>query len=1571
MPDPTPVNTVQWTSKPWPNFATYAYYQALENDERQYGPTGEYTQQLLGFFKDIYSRVEDAIANGQQTITRGDYTPYSGSSELASQVNSFIDGIFQGENEVNVTDVLANPNFATGLATFNSASRTYDFATGWNDLESVESLNTALDTYNEQAEAASMAAQGEAITDQTSSGTVDVDISETGIDPETPVGRWIDSLQGDVDELFAGSEGDPKARIAKTGLQAMLDAAEAWYETDAMQTTQAVVLKASGDLMQTVAGAVALIGDNPADTALHQLGTELAALGNDTYSEEFQTALADIDKRIADARGFEDTATAIFGALADHPIEFLVDKVGSEVLQEIPLLLASGGVSTAVRGVAALRGVAAEVAERIGKKVGFGTTITLDLGEAIFGSAGGAYEDALDSLQKEGIINPDTGEAYTLEEAEEAAQNVAIRNGLVGGLAAAASMGLGGNALVEYLRKNLPEGTPLEEASQSYLGDLVESVFENASDSVKRTLRDYLGEIGEGVGEVTEAILREGLGEGVEEGVVAADLEHQLYNLGDTDRDASGNITAGALLGALIGGPTGGTIVGGSIVANAVRNANPKVNEIMADADMAALGENADLAGIANTAQQQLIAIGIDQPKLQNDLLNEVNDAGYLTEGEVYEAATALGIELLPQQIEDFAGAGNELEHMQDLIKTVEQNIYGAPMDAEFDINNDGELTGQELVERNQAMEAWEESWDRAQESLNPDGDDFFADSPEGEENVAFVTEDELAELTAPGGIYEGWEAIPGLVTENGVVIAAPEGTTSGAPNPSVFDMDGDGSLSLEEMLIYATANQIFTEDFTNNAIEVTGVDPIPNDDYDGLEDPTITGDQDDYVRVGDFNAGVTALQNNVISLVDRLQQQGLTQQEALAAAIGAPAEGETAASGIYAELAGLATAQQVEAVQTVVDGIASTLGTTAEDVADIKAQFSDLVTYTQLVDELGTLRTNVEADVTRLLGLDENPDTGEPYTVQEAIEMAIGVAEDGTGEPTGLYADIAALPTDADIEGIVRDVIGVLEDEDGKPTGIFEDLLKMDLVTEKMLTDAIGVAPIYDEVTGELTNETALTGIYKHVATRNDLQNLRRDVEADVTRLLGLDENPDTGEPYTVQEAIEMAIGKEVGPDGDPTGLYAAIAALPNDIDIGRIETAIGDIKKDMLTSTDLAGLVTKDQLDTAFNTYIGNATDSTGIYEHLATKTELAALETNVVKQIKALLSTEINPVTNEPYTVQEAIEKAVGKEVGPDGNPTGLYADIAALPTTVEISAIKKVVDNIKDNMLTSTDLAGLVTKDQLDTAFNTYIGNATDGTGIYANLYTKAQLDTRLNEVRDETVGKIKALLFGPDAVEGLTVEEAIAQAIGVIEDTDGNPTGLYEAIANLPTSTDITNIKNVVDNIAKDMLVDTDLADLVTKTQLETALKDATKDLVTTEDIKDLVTQKQLNTALTGIKDKTVAEIKKYTDRPIKVRLKRPRDDRFIQNTLEDDLKDSHCLVTYNSVAACEAIINGTPAFTLGPNAAQQLAKHDLSEIENPYIPSDDEREAWLRHLSYSQFTRTEMNNGTAWGILNG
>lgn len=118
-------------------------------------------------------------------------------------------------------------------------------------------------------------------------------------------------------------------------------------------------------------------------------------------------------------------------------------------------------------------------------------------------------------------------------------------------------------------------------------------------------------------------------------------------------------------------------------------------------------------------------------------------------------------------------------------------------------------------------------------------------------------------------------------------------------------------------------------------------------------------------------------------------------------------------------------------------------------------------------------------------------------------------------------------------------------------------------------------------------------------------------------------------------------------------------------------------------------------------------------------------------------------------------------------------------------------------------------------------------------------------------------------------------------------------------------------------------------------------------------------------------ERTVAEIKQHTDRPIEIRLKRKREERLRENTMEQALEGAHCLVTYNSVSAVEAILLGKPAFTLGPNAAAVLSLQDLSQIESPRIPSNDEREAWMRHLSYSQFNFSEMMDGTAWNILNG
>jgi hypothetical protein len=117
---------------------------------------------------------------------------------------------------------------------------------------------------------------------------------------------------------------------------------------------------------------------------------------------------------------------------------------------------------------------------------------------------------------------------------------------------------------------------------------------------------------------------------------------------------------------------------------------------------------------------------------------------------------------------------------------------------------------------------------------------------------------------------------------------------------------------------------------------------------------------------------------------------------------------------------------------------------------------------------------------------------------------------------------------------------------------------------------------------------------------------------------------------------------------------------------------------------------------------------------------------------------------------------------------------------------------------------------------------------------------------------------------------------------------------------------------------------------------------------------------------------TISEIKKYTDRPIVVRDRAAkRIDRIATNTLQEALDDDvFALVTFNSVAATEAIFHGIPAFTLAPaNAASPVALQDLTKIGTPYYPDKDKLYAWACHLSYGQFHISKLKNGSAMEIL--
>jgi hypothetical protein len=119
-------------------------------------------------------------------------------------------------------------------------------------------------------------------------------------------------------------------------------------------------------------------------------------------------------------------------------------------------------------------------------------------------------------------------------------------------------------------------------------------------------------------------------------------------------------------------------------------------------------------------------------------------------------------------------------------------------------------------------------------------------------------------------------------------------------------------------------------------------------------------------------------------------------------------------------------------------------------------------------------------------------------------------------------------------------------------------------------------------------------------------------------------------------------------------------------------------------------------------------------------------------------------------------------------------------------------------------------------------------------------------------------------------------------------------------------------------------------------------------------------------------EETMVKIKSFTDRLIKIR-KRPesRNDRIVSNTFKDFIKDdTFCVVGYFSNALVEAAMHDIPVISLGHSAVKSLYNYQLQDIEKikPAYPSD--KQAWLNHLAYSQFTREELLSGYAWKIIN-
>jgi hypothetical protein len=107
------------------------------------------------------------------------------------------------------------------------------------------------------------------------------------------------------------------------------------------------------------------------------------------------------------------------------------------------------------------------------------------------------------------------------------------------------------------------------------------------------------------------------------------------------------------------------------------------------------------------------------------------------------------------------------------------------------------------------------------------------------------------------------------------------------------------------------------------------------------------------------------------------------------------------------------------------------------------------------------------------------------------------------------------------------------------------------------------------------------------------------------------------------------------------------------------------------------------------------------------------------------------------------------------------------------------------------------------------------------------------------------------------------------------------------------------------------------------------------------------------------------ELRKYTDKKIVFREKA---EKKIRTSLYEDLnnEDYYCLVNINSNAATEAVWSGVPVITLDKHITSSISRNKLSDINNlarPHLAN------WLCALSYSQFTKEELYDGTAIDIL--
>jgi hypothetical protein len=125
-----------------------------------------------------------------------------------------------------------------------------------------------------------------------------------------------------------------------------------------------------------------------------------------------------------------------------------------------------------------------------------------------------------------------------------------------------------------------------------------------------------------------------------------------------------------------------------------------------------------------------------------------------------------------------------------------------------------------------------------------------------------------------------------------------------------------------------------------------------------------------------------------------------------------------------------------------------------------------------------------------------------------------------------------------------------------------------------------------------------------------------------------------------------------------------------------------------------------------------------------------------------------------------------------------------------------------------------------------------------------------------------------------------------------------------------------------------------------------------------------------NLSLKDWTNNVIQEIRKYSQRPIKIRphprcpfqptISDSKISRSIERKIEHEFNSAWAVINYSSNPGIESIINGVPAFVDSKSLASPVANLDIKNIENPNKP---DRTQWLNDLSWTEWTVNEIAKG--------